>query len=148
MLEAYYVRPDTIDRIRASWIGKGIEDYVSWLRERKYSDRSVLRRIPILIRFGEFAQSRGATQWEHLPDHVEPFVCSWITERGKHKASAVLRKKFGPVRSQPDSTDAAVARAWLFRTGTSSPAREPVRELCSSVLRVLARREGAERKND
>jgi len=33
MLEQYFLKPDTIDRLRASWIGKPIERYVRWLNE-------------------------------------------------------------------------------------------------------------------
>ena len=29
MLEDYYLKPDTIDRIRASWLGEPIERYVA-----------------------------------------------------------------------------------------------------------------------
>jgi integrase/recombinase XerD len=37
MLEQYYIRPVTIDRIRACWIAPVIEQYVGWLTERRYS---------------------------------------------------------------------------------------------------------------
>ena len=33
MLEKYFVRPQTVDRVRASWIGAEIERYVEWLAE-------------------------------------------------------------------------------------------------------------------
>ena len=33
MLERYFVKPTTADRIRASWIGSEIEQYVEWLAE-------------------------------------------------------------------------------------------------------------------
>ena len=45
MLERYFVKPQTVDRIRASWIGSEIEQYVDWLAEREYSTRSVLHRV-------------------------------------------------------------------------------------------------------
>jgi integrase/recombinase XerD len=64
MLERYYVRPDTVDRVQSSWIGEAVEQYVDWLSQRGYSPRSVLRRIPILIRFGDYARKRGITRWE------------------------------------------------------------------------------------
>lgn len=35
MLEKYYVRPDTTDRIRTSWIFAAIDQYVGWLSERE-----------------------------------------------------------------------------------------------------------------
>ena len=49
MLESYYVRPQAVDRIRASWIGSEIERYVGWLAERSYSPASVRRRVPVLV---------------------------------------------------------------------------------------------------
>ena len=72
MLERYYIRPDTVDRIRSSWIGAPVEQYVTWLAERGYSHRSVSRRIPIVMRFGDFARERGAKDWKELVHHVEP----------------------------------------------------------------------------
>jgi hypothetical protein len=41
MLENYYFRPATVDRIRTSWIAPAIEQYVNWLTERHYTSRSV-----------------------------------------------------------------------------------------------------------
>ena len=78
MLERYFVQPQTVDRIRALWLGPEIERYVMWLSEQGYADRTVLRRVPLLARFAEFAQSRGAAAAEDLPDHVEAFVSEWL----------------------------------------------------------------------
>ena len=36
MLESYFVKPQTVDRVRASWIGAEIERYVEWLAEHGY----------------------------------------------------------------------------------------------------------------
>jgi len=74
MLESYFVKPQTVDRVRASWIGPEIEGYVVWLAENGYSARSVLRRVPLVLAFGEFARARGAGAVEDLPAHVEEFV--------------------------------------------------------------------------
>jgi integrase/recombinase XerD len=74
MLETYFVKPGTVDRIRASWIGSEIERYVVWLAEHGYSSRSVLRRVPLLVAFGEFARARGARVVGDLPAHVDAFV--------------------------------------------------------------------------
>ena len=54
MLEHYFVKPSTIDRIRASWIGQPIEQYVAWLHDHRYW------RVPLLMQFGEFARARRA----------------------------------------------------------------------------------------
>ena len=95
MLEQYYVRPQTVDRVRASWIGEPVERYAAWLAARGYAARTVLHRVPILVRFGRFAADRGAKTWEELPAHVEPFVSEWVVKRAPKKASAARRKAIG-----------------------------------------------------
>ncbi|HEU0073336.1 MAG TPA: tyrosine-type recombinase/integrase [Dehalococcoidia bacterium] len=77
----YFVRPKTIDRIRASWVGSTIERYVDWLSQHGYSPRNVWRRVPLLMRFGDFARSRGASRCADLPEHVDAFVAWWAAER-------------------------------------------------------------------
>lgn len=99
MLETYFVRPQTVDRIRAGWIGSEIEQYVVWLAEQGYSSRSVLRRVPLLIGFGEFARGRGAGAVEELPAHVEAFVAGWMaggpaTRQGGRRVAKEVR---GPI---------------------------------------------------
>lgn len=84
MLERYFLKPDTVDRLRASWIGEPIERYVQWLAERGYADRNVYRRVPILRRFGDFAQQHGAMCFEDLKGCVEPFVSQWVNEHGSN----------------------------------------------------------------
>jgi len=74
MLENCFVKPQTIDRIRASWIGPQIECYVTWLAGEGYSAKCVHRRVPLLLAFGEFAAQRGARTVADLPGHVEAFV--------------------------------------------------------------------------
>ena len=74
MLESYFVKPQTVDRVRASWIGEEVERYVEWLAERGYSSRCVFRRVPFVVAFGEFARARGARAVEDLPAYVEDYV--------------------------------------------------------------------------
>jgi integrase/recombinase XerD len=74
MLEKYFVKPQTVDRVRAVWIGPEIERYVAWLAEQGYGVRSVLRRVPLLVAFGEFARLEGARSLAELPGHVDAFV--------------------------------------------------------------------------
>ena len=92
MLERYFVRPDTVDRIRASWIGEAVERYVGWLAEHGYATRTVLRRVPILVGFGTLAADRGAARWDELPAHVDAFVANRLRTHGGH-ATAVARRK-------------------------------------------------------
>ena len=80
MLEEYFVRPQTVDRIRASWIGPQIEQYVAWLAEQGYGTRCVLRRVPLVAAFGEFAAANGARQPADLPEHVSAFVAMRVSQ--------------------------------------------------------------------
>jgi integrase/recombinase XerD len=92
MLERYFVRPETVDRIRSSWLGELIERYVTWLTEHHYRPRVVIRRVPILVRFGDFVAALGATRWDELPRHVPVFVDTWVHERGSGKSDAARSK--------------------------------------------------------
>lgn len=92
MLDRYFIRPETIDRIRSSWIGEIIEQYVAWLAERCYAARNVFRRVPVLRQFGEFARGRGAERFEQLPGHVDAFVEAWVRE---HSGSTRKGRKAG-----------------------------------------------------
>ena len=80
MLEEYFVRPRTVDRIRASWIGPQIEQYVTWLAREGYGTRCVLRRVPLVTAFGEFAAANGARQPADLPEHVSAFVAMRVSQ--------------------------------------------------------------------
>ena len=80
MLETYFIKPETIDRIRGSQFGAQIEQYVTWLAEHGYSARSVLRRVPLLVAFGEFARLEGARSAADLPGHVDAFVSKRVSE--------------------------------------------------------------------
>jgi len=93
MLAHYYVRPDTIDRIRTSWIAGAIERYVDWLTEHRYAPRNVFRRVPIVRDFGDFARARGATAWDQLPAHIEAFVETRVREHGGDNRVEYLRRK-------------------------------------------------------
>jgi len=95
MLERYFVKPDTLDRLRASWIGEPIEQYVTWLHEHGYAARNVFRRVPLLWQFGEFARAQGATQWEELPRYVESFSQVWVQKHGQRCPTEQARRHVG-----------------------------------------------------
>ena len=81
MLNRYFIRPTTVDRIHSSWIGESIEQYVAWLAEQNYAARNVFFRVPVLVHFGEFARESGATKLDELPAHIEPFIADWLSHR-------------------------------------------------------------------
>ena len=89
MLETYFVKPQTVNRIRACWIGAEIECYAGWLSEQGYSTRTVLRRVPVLVAFGEFARRRGASVPADLPAHVDGFVAMRVASFRRGRDAAV-----------------------------------------------------------
>src|SRR5438876_1872037 len=93
MLARYYVRPETVDRIRSSWIYDSVDRYVRWLTEQKYNSRSVFRRIPLVVSFGDFARAHGAESLDVLPRYIEPFIDARVAERGRGRMSAHWRKR-------------------------------------------------------
>ena len=82
MLESIFVRPQTVDRIRALWLGPAIEGYVGWLIERRNAPSYIRSCVTTLDRFNDFAWSRGARTWDDLPAHISAFVEHQLRERG------------------------------------------------------------------
>jgi len=99
MLEEYFAKPETIDRIRASWIGPEIERYVGWLVERGYGTKSVWRRVPIAFAFGQFAREQGACAVGELPAHVGAFVADRVARHHARTGSTrpMAKEVRGPV---------------------------------------------------
>ena len=101
MLEHYYVRPETVDQVRASWIGDAVEQYVTWLAEHEYRGSTILRRVPLLLSFGEFAKVQGATTVDDLPSFVPSFVEARTQKRVRRKTAEarrlIIREVQGPI---------------------------------------------------
>lgn len=94
MLEHYFIRPDTVDRIRASWLGDRIETYVTWMAEHAYKACCVDRRVPLLVAFGEFARQRGADRVELLAGEIGAFVRSRFRHRARPCRSKGARQQY------------------------------------------------------
>ena len=99
MLEDYFVKPATIDRIRGSWIAAEIETYVAWLAGQGYSTKSIWRRVPIAFAFGEFAGERGVSVTGDLPAHVGAFVADRVARHDARTGSPrpMAKEVRGPV---------------------------------------------------
>jgi hypothetical protein len=93
MLEHYFVRPSTIDRIRASWLAPQIEQYVEWMEAQGYHQRNFFRRVPILCHFADFAQQRGCMDLASASSCVETFVVFWVSRHGTGKSTTACLKK-------------------------------------------------------
>src|SRR3984893_2588019 len=93
MLEHYFVKPSTIDKIRGSWLGSQIESYVEWMEVHGYARPTVLRRVPLLFHFAEFAQKCGCTEIASTTAFVKEFVSLWLSQHeAEAKTAESLRK--------------------------------------------------------
>lgn len=99
MLEEYFRKPSTVDRIRGSWMAAEIESYVVWLVENRYSVKSIWRRVPIVFEFGEFAGARGDSAISELPAQVEAFVAERVDRHDARTRSTrpMAKEVRGPV---------------------------------------------------
>lgn len=98
MLEQYFFKPSTIDRLRGSWVATEIEAYVTWLAEHGYGAKTIWRRVPIVFAFGEFAWARGARAACDLPAHVDAFVADRVaTHDATYSTRPMAKEVRGPV---------------------------------------------------
>jgi integrase/recombinase XerD len=101
MLERYFVKPSTVDRIRGNVAGAYIEHYVEWMHKQGYAARNVHCRVPMLCQFGQFASLRGAFDGGSALAHVEAFAVHWQALHGKTCKSADARAKVAQVARGP-----------------------------------------------
>lgn len=95
MLEHYFVKPSTIDRIRDIWLGPQIDSYLEWLEANSYARPTILRRVPQLYHFAVFAQKRGCTSIASAFDLIEEFVSEWLVQHGAEAKTAGALRKHG-----------------------------------------------------
>jgi integrase/recombinase XerD len=140
MLEKYFVKPETVDRVRACWIGAEIERYVEWLCQREYANRTVWHRVPILVEFGEFARVHGANTVEDLPVHLDAFVAQWAARQQR----AHLRGDFERVgREVRGPLEQMLRLAVAGFTGRGRPHRRaPFGEVAPGFFDYLASERG------
>jgi integrase/recombinase XerD len=92
MLEQYFVKASTIDRIRACWLAPQIERYVEWMHAEGYRDRNVFSRVPLLCHFSDFAKQNGVTDLIGAVSKVEEFVTYWAAQRALSWKSPETRR--------------------------------------------------------
>jgi integrase/recombinase XerD len=74
MLEDYFAKPSTIDRIRAHWLAPQIERYVEWMQTNGYADHNIVCRVPYLCQFADFTARRGVIDLNSAAGQVEEFA--------------------------------------------------------------------------
>src|SRR3974390_347890 len=85
MLEDYYVKPSTVDRVRASWLAPQIESYLEWLEFHRYSRLVVYRRLPVLFHFEEFVQKKGCKDIASCKAYIKEVCRSGWSNMGRMK---------------------------------------------------------------
>jgi len=74
MLESYYAKPESADRLRALWLGPAIDRYAEWLVSRHVAKMTALGHFQILAQFNQFVVRRGVRTHEDLPGQIDAFV--------------------------------------------------------------------------
>lgn len=141
MLEQYFYKPDTVDQIREGWLGKQIEEYVGWLAGQGYRANNIRSRVPVLRRFGEFAQARGAKQLEDLPAHIEPFVSNWLEERDNGRSAERTRQFANEIRGPIDHLLTVILPGFIGR-GRSRISHDPFAEETPGFFAYLREERG------
>lgn len=138
MLNRYFTRPTTLDRIHPSLIGGAIEAYVTWLTDQKYAPRNVAFRVPVLLRFGEFARRSGANELDELSAHIEPFIEDWLDHRkqgySEPQRLVATRELRNPIRQ--------LLRLILPHYGRNSTGPDPFADVAPGFFHFLLRERG------
>ena len=116
MLEQYFLKPETVDQIRSSWLAEPIERYVTSLSSQGYPPSYIRPRVPILRQFAQFAWSRGARTFEELPEHVEPFVAHRTAGREAGRSAARARRRRQRTRGPVEQLVALVVASFVRRS--------------------------------
>lgn len=124
MLEQYFLKPDTVDRIQNCWLGEPIERYVALQAEKGYAASHIRSHVPILRQFAEATWHWGARSWEELPDYIEPFVARWIAERGIGRSANRIRQLGNEIRGPIEQLVSLVVPSFVGR-GRPRVTRDP-----------------------
>lgn len=129
MLERFFVKPQTVDRIMGCWLGSRIDQYVTALCEQGFAVRSIYRRVPILTAFADFTAARNIDHTDQAEALVEAFAIDWLSARRTNRSADACRRDRnfveGIVRhffSQVAKSDPASRRAaWPIPFATQVP---------------------------
>src|SRR5688572_25888833 len=85
MLERYFSKPSTLDRIRSSWFAPTIEKYAERLTAEGYAHSSITRRVQLLCRFAEFGERHGACTVADAGPLIDGFVDAWVRTHAERR---------------------------------------------------------------
>ncbi|MBM4322619.1 MAG: integrase [Deltaproteobacteria bacterium] len=142
MLERYFTRPDTVDRIRASWIGGPIERYIEWLTECHYSTRTIWHRVPVLFHFGQYAWEQGARTPDELPTFVGPFTELWVRDHGRNCTTSQALKQVAEDVRNPIQQMLRLAIPGYYGIGRKRKELEPLSNQAPGFFQYLKEERG------
>ncbi len=99
MLDRFFVRAATVDRVRSCWVGALIERYVEDLDARGYAGASIRNRTQVLVAFASFAWERGAREVGELEAHLEAFARQWVSDVSEGRSAQLVRRHRQRLRS-------------------------------------------------
>jgi integrase/recombinase XerD len=135
MLEHYYSRPATVDRIRSLWLGPAISRYAEWMSDQQVARASALFRLQTVVLFDRFVTARHVQALEELPAQIEPFIEEWRRTRGRRPHTASYGRS---LRAQPRATIEQLLRLVIPGfVGTVRRQPWPLRDLAPGFLEHL-----------
>lgn len=135
MLELYFSRPATVDRLRSLWLGPAISRYAEWLSDRQISRASALFKLQTVVLFDRFVTARHVRTLEELPAQIEPFIEEWRRTRGRRPHSAVYGRS---LRTGPRSAIEELLRLVIPGfVGTDRRQPWPLQDLAPGFLEHL-----------
>lgn len=143
MLEHYFSRPESADRLRALWLGPFISRYAEWLSDRQYSRSSALLKFRMLALFDEFVTARRVQALDDLPALINPFTEEWRRNLGLQSVDASYKRRR---RTEPRSTIEQMLRIALPGfVGTERRKPWPMQDLAPGFLEHLRDERGLRR---
>ena len=156
MLEHYYTRPATLDRIRTCWLGEQIEAHVGRLSALGHTPKGVFFRVPLLRQFAGFSSRNGVEILADRPPRSSPFTakrparshsattrsaerlrqCESETRRPIDQFLGQLLPDFLLEKRSPKCTREPLSGFVTTLAGKHGPS--PMTQICSSI-RVLLR---------
>ncbi len=94
MLNAYFKRPLTLERYRASLAGPHLDAFITWLEQRGYPPRRIHRLIHGVHRFAQWAQDDGLSINELDAKTLEVFCHHLQARQGLRYPSGSCRPLF------------------------------------------------------
>jgi len=142
MLERYFTKPDTLDRIRACWLGEQIEAYASQLEAHGHAAKIIRSRVPLLRHFGEFAWANGARFIADLPPQIDLFITKRVARSARARSTDRLQEYDNETRGPIEQFLARLLPDFVPRGRSSRLPFEPLAAFVPGFFDYLRKERG------